>query len=77
MAQAIRFEKTGDAEVSCRLKEARSLRQRFALWLALRREQRQLAAMSDRELHDIGITRPEAEVQGPGFWQCRILWPFP
>jgi uncharacterized protein YjiS (DUF1127 family) len=45
------------------------LLQRVALWMEVRRERRQLLAMSDYMLHDIGISRADAEGEGGRpFW---------
>ncbi|MGQ0683841.1 DUF1127 domain-containing protein [Bradyrhizobium sp.] len=49
---------------------ARSILILIAAWRERRRVRRQLAAMSDRELHDIGVCRAEvADEIGRPFWR--------
>jgi uncharacterized protein YjiS (DUF1127 family) len=43
-----------------------SLTSRFARWRSHARELHELAQMSDRELHDIGITRLDAQAFARG-----------
>ena len=45
---------------------------RLAVWLEVRRERRQLLSMSDYMLHDIGISRADAEGEG-----TRRFWDLP
>jgi uncharacterized protein YjiS (DUF1127 family) len=49
---------------------ARSMRMLMAAWRQNSRDQRRLAAMSDRELQDIGVCRGEvADRIGCSFWR--------
>jgi uncharacterized protein YjiS (DUF1127 family) len=51
-----------------------SLVGRIAVWLEVRRERRQLLAMSDHMLHDIGLSRADAEGEGTRrFWDVPDL----
>ena len=45
---------------------------RVAVWFEVRRERRQLLSMSDHMLHDIGISRADAEGEG-----ARWFWDLP
>jgi uncharacterized protein YjiS (DUF1127 family) len=49
-----------------------SLLGRVAVWLEVRRERRQLLSMSDYMLHDIGLSRADAEGEG-----TRRFWDLP
>ena len=52
-----------------------SLLGRIAVWLEVRRERRQLLAMSDHMLHDIGLSRADAEGEGTRrFWDVPDCW---
>ena len=44
----------------------------IALWLEVRRQRRQLASLSDAMLHDIGISRADAEGE-----YSRPFWDLP
>ena len=47
---------------------------RIAVWLEVHRERRQLLAMSDHMLHDIGLSRADAEGEGTRrFWDVPDL----
>jgi uncharacterized protein YjiS (DUF1127 family) len=51
-----------------------SLISRIAVWLEVHRERRQLLAMSDHMLHDIGLSRADAEGEGTRrFWDVPDL----
>jgi uncharacterized protein YjiS (DUF1127 family) len=51
-----------------------SLLGRVAVWLEVRRERRQLLSMSDYMLHDIGLSRADAEGEGTRrFWDVPDL----
>jgi uncharacterized protein YjiS (DUF1127 family) len=42
----------------------------FALWAARAHERRMLAALDERALHDLGLSRAEAEREaGKAFWE--------
>jgi uncharacterized protein YjiS (DUF1127 family) len=47
---------------------------RIAVWLEVHRERRQLLSMSDYMLHDIGLSRADAEGEGTRrFWDVPDL----
>jgi uncharacterized protein YjiS (DUF1127 family) len=51
------------------------LARRVALWLEVRRQRRQLLAMSDHMLHDLGLSRADAEGEATRpFWDLPQRW---
>ena len=55
--------------------EKLSLFSRLRLYMAVRRQRDHLAALDDRALKDIGLTRAEAETEADrGFWSAPDHW---
>jgi uncharacterized protein YjiS (DUF1127 family) len=64
-----RRERSGRSELAVGI--IRSLRETLSVWRSRRRARSQLAAMSDRELQDIGTCRSEiAEDLDKPFWRA-------
>lgn len=51
------------------------LLQQVTLWLEVRRQRRQLMSMSDHMLHDLGLSRADAEGEAMRpFWDLPERW---